>query len=365
MWLPMVGVVVAPLFVSALRPEPPRAAVCLSGDVRGGVEVLENIADRVLRPLAADVFVYMPLKRLLSSDGSERLSPSAELLARLYALPGLMALHIEVENATALLAVEMRRRQHSETAAEHFYELTRAVGGNWLGGIEEVDPAGDGERKRRRHGSGLFQQLSWRRCLEMVEKAELAAGGRQYDWIIPSRMSMFWEYAHIPLELLSPDAVWVPEGMDWGGLNDRHAVIPRRAKIEEGSLTFSEMYLDSWRFIGEGKAAMVLHMALRGDEQPSLSQSGCDPKVDGLVQQPCLNMENWLAIRLRSTGVKVKRLPQFGWLVCEPAPTQAPGPTGTVFRQLVRECEEMGTPYRYAREYGDAREMADCFRDRL
>lgn len=330
-------------------------AVCLSGELRGGPEVLESVVERVLRPLAADVFVYLPLKRTARHDAAH-MSPTVEELSRLYALPGLVSLHVEVEDATALLASEMRRWRPADQ--ELVFELTRRVAGNWLGGIVEPAPESWGGGLWRRPGSGLFQQLSWRRCLEMVERAEGMAG-RRYKWVVPSRTNIHWEHPHVPLELLSPDAVWIPEGMDWGGVNDRHAVVPR-GESEDGRPSISEMYLEAWRFIGEGKAAAVLHMALEGGANVPLEETGCDPRVDGPVSQPCLNMETWLAMRLRATGIKVKRLPRLDWVLCQPGHAEAKWEDGP--RPMLQTCARDGTPYRYADEHAQAQATAECLR---
>jgi len=336
-----------------------RVAVCLGGEIRGerSTEVIQSIVDNVLQPLGADVFVYVPLKRY-----RDLLSPSPEDLLLLHQLPGLKSLHIEQENATATLMSEMYRA-HANNARQVF-EMTRRVAGNWLGGIEEERPRRDSTEEDtratwRRPGNGLLQMLTWRRCLDMVERAESMAEGRRYDWVIPSRLNLQWEHPHIPLELLSRDAVWIPEGMDYGGVNDRHAVVPRGDERSDGSPSASEMYLDSWRFLvgGHAVAALTEYLVHLLPEGATVRHTGCDPDIDGAEHHPCINMENWLALRLNTVGHKVKRLPRFDWVVCQPGMFEAISP--------YRECVGLGTPYRYEEEYTEAIRMSSCLRQQL
>ena len=52
----------------------------------------------------------------------------------------------------------------------------------------------------------------------------------RYDYIVHSRLEFVWLRPHPPLRVLrnlAPRCVWVPGDDDYGGLNDRHAVVPR------------------------------------------------------------------------------------------------------------------------------------------
>lgn len=346
-------------------PQRQRVAVCLRGGLRGGPEVLRSIEQRVLQPLAADVFVYVPLRRRVSgSEGSHSSGePGArpEELQRLAALPGLVALRAEVEDPTALLEAEVRRRQRhaGPGAAEAVMQATLAVAGSWLGGVEEPAPGGQTGERRLRPGAGLVIMLSWYRCLEAVERAEEIAGGQRYDWIVDTRLDAFWEHPHVPLELLSQDAIWVPEGADYGGLNDRHVVLPRQADDKgdvAGRLSPSAMYLEAWRFVAEGKAALLLHELLAGSGY-SVSETGCDTRADGLVDQPCVNSETWLYMRLQAQKVQIKRLPLLSWIACPSrlhlySSTHAPA----------QGCRANGKLYQYEREFTEASLQGNCLR---
>lgn len=53
----------------------------------------------------------------------------------------------------------------------------------------------------------------------------------KYDWYIITRSDFVYEVPHIPMEFLDSRFIWVPDGEDYGGLNDRHTVVHRNDVI--------------------------------------------------------------------------------------------------------------------------------------
>jgi hypothetical protein len=49
----------------------------------------------------------------------------------------------------------------------------------------------------------------------------------RYERFVVTRSDFLWLAPHPPLELLREDRVWIPEGEDWEGINDRHAILDR------------------------------------------------------------------------------------------------------------------------------------------
>ena len=93
--------------------------------------------------------------------------------------------------------------------------------------------------------------------------------------------------------LIQADAVWIPSGSDWeGGINDRHAVMPRR---------HAEAYLSAWKLLTSGRARDVLLESLG------------PLKVDGY---PGPNTENFLKARLHFLEVDYQRFPSVAYLTC-------------------------------------------------
>src|SRR5689334_4005781 len=103
----------------------------------------------------------------------------------------------------------------------------KAGGGTWrrlltpgaqlLGGIE--DPVAE------ECGSGAivlyFRQL-------LAESIDRAAIADDYDWLIVTRSDLLWPVEHPPVESLSPRHIHALDGEGYGGVEDRHLIVPRR-----------------------------------------------------------------------------------------------------------------------------------------
>jgi len=78
-----------------------------------------------------------------------------------------------------------------------------------------------------RHLNVLRELHDRSRCLDLIALQEARSGVR-YTRIVHTRLDLVWLRPHPPLSLLQPDAaVWLANGMDWKGYNDRHAVMSR------------------------------------------------------------------------------------------------------------------------------------------
>jgi hypothetical protein len=49
----------------------------------------------------------------------------------------------------------------------------------------------------------------------------------RYDRFVITRSDFVWLCPHPPLSVLDKDAIWFPDGENWGGLTDRHLVVSR------------------------------------------------------------------------------------------------------------------------------------------
>lgn len=88
-----------------------------------------------------------------------------------------------------------------------------AVRNQWLGGIrgENAHP-----------GSGSIQIFFRWFLLHNILKDGLLA---HYDRFVITRSDFFYYCPHPPIDLLDRDALWIPDGEDYGGLTDRHLVV--------------------------------------------------------------------------------------------------------------------------------------------
>lgn len=85
----------------------------------------------------------------------------------------------------------------------------------WLGGI-----LGEGQHSGSA-GILLFFRLFLKRQLQQSGVLE------QYDRFIVTRSDFIHLTAHVPLEFLQADQIWIPNGEDYGGFTDRHIVASR------------------------------------------------------------------------------------------------------------------------------------------
>lgn len=130
------------------------------------------------------------------------------------------------------------------------------------------------------------------KCLDMIEEHERERGV-QYAWVVVSRTDFRWLAPHPPLDMMSSDSAWIPTGSDWeGGINDRHAVIPRPLAKE---------FLSAWSLITRGQAKDVMLETLGS------------MKVQGY---PGPNTECFLKARLQHFGVPIERFPNVAYLTC-------------------------------------------------
>ncbi|CAN0313142.1 unnamed protein product, partial [Phaeothamnion confervicola] len=90
-------------------------------------------------------------------------------------------------------------------------------------------------------GGAVYQLTDLSRALHMVRARE-ARRGFPYEWVICTRTDFIWLAPHPPLHLLDPTHAWVPSGQDWGGINDRHAVLAR---------PLADIYFSRFKFLAE------------------------------------------------------------------------------------------------------------------
>lgn len=90
------------------------------------------------------------------------------------------------------------------------------VGDQWLGGIR-----GEGEHPG---SAGILLFFRWFLLRHLQQGMLLQA----YDRFVVTRSDYYYEVMHPPLSLLPADYIWIPDGEGWGGVTDRHIIVPRR-----------------------------------------------------------------------------------------------------------------------------------------
>ncbi|CAK9005375.1 unnamed protein product [Durusdinium trenchii] len=191
----------------------------------------------------------------------------------------------------------------------------------------------------RRKGSGLCLIYGQKQCMLMIEDWE-AKRGRPYERIIFSRPDFHWIAPHIPLSYLSTEHIWVMDGEDNGGLNDRHWIFPRH---------LMRVVLGAWDHIVDG-FVVWMHQAAQ--------------------VLPWWGAETFFGLRLMQLGYHelIRRLPVPAFLECSNRYSRKEVDTSAVsvndtarLSESKLRCHLGGPKYRH--EHHQAEKLAACFGD--
>jgi hypothetical protein len=161
---------------------------------------------------------------------------------------------LEIMNADLCLCVA---NNHREDKTNPFYQHARYV---WS--YDEPDDWGDAFDNMQKH-KGLSN--NWRKLLEIKDqwlggvkgegehpgsagillffrmflKESIIKHGvlEQYDRFIVTRSDFMHQIPHVPLTLLDPGYIWIPDGEDYGGYTDRHIVVHRNDILDVLSIS--------------------------------------------------------------------------------------------------------------------------------
>eukprot|EP00746_Dinoflagellata_sp_MGD_P118394 gnl/MRDRNA2_/MRDRNA2_54564_c0_seq1.p1 gnl/MRDRNA2_/MRDRNA2_54564_c0~~gnl/MRDRNA2_/MRDRNA2_54564_c0_seq1.p1 ORF type:complete len:666 (+),score=91.41 gnl/MRDRNA2_/MRDRNA2_54564_c0_seq1:166-2163(+) len=172
-------------------------AICISCQLRNADTLSVNFADHVLKPLGAStnvtIFWVMDISEIV---------PHAELIYKAW-------------NRTYVpIKVPVQERHGDDLWAQ--IQDASASSGNWSINF-----------KTFQEGQMLIREYFKHHCYIAITEEERRRR-HKYDWWIHTRSDMHWLADHPSLPLLNPEFIWIPRGMDWGGINDRHAAVPRR-----------------------------------------------------------------------------------------------------------------------------------------
>lgn len=173
--------------------------VCLIGTLRTNDFTRQNLIEKVIKPLNADLMFCATRMSLEDEKVIDDFSSCNIIDAYLYE-DGKADGYEKLLGEFSSLLPEAQR-QWSE-----FFKIE----GNWLGGM------------KGRRGSGLHLTFN---CWKLLERLQyLKTQGFDYQRFVISRTDLFWLVEHPPLNLLDPQFIWIPTGENYNGYNDRHAV---------------------------------------------------------------------------------------------------------------------------------------------
>lgn len=198
--------------------------VCIIGQLRALEITHESIMQKVIEPLNADLLICV-----------SRLSEKDEDVIKCFKTANIIDVCIYDDGIKyAELSHKFGKGfKHNE------WRKYKEIKDNWLGGIDE------------RPGSGLYLSYNYWKLLENLR--DLESRNISYERYIITRSDFMWVVEHPPLNLLSPRFIWIPEGEDYYGYNDRHAVCSKKNITRY--LSMFEYMLDSraMKYLGHEK----------------------------------------------------------------------------------------------------------------
>ncbi|KAL3923102.1 MAG: hypothetical protein SGPRY_004329 [Prymnesium sp.] len=283
------------------------AAVCFGGYHAVNVYAQgENLRKQLIEPLLADVFLSLTYRR---DDNCSDVA-SCQILKRLQKLQPISKLQLEPMMPTKDLADTLEKLPHWPDVIRTFNNSHRTCTRKPDWRHEDADP--DSTPWTCIHLQNtqyntifspviglntlnvLRQHYALYSCLRLIHSHE-ASHGLQYNRIVHSRLEFVWLAPHPPLRLMDLRCAWVPDGEDYGGLNDRHAVLNREHAV---------LYMARWEMILDGRV-MQNNANLR-------TNTCCGSMSD----------EKWLRNIVHFHHIPVCRFPQLSYLTCCNAQTR-------------------------------------------
>ncbi|HTS53511.1 MAG TPA: hypothetical protein VMH26_09585 [Burkholderiales bacterium] len=237
-------------------------------------------------------------------------------------------------------------QQHAVPAAD--WRSMLRIKGIWQGGIRSPDP--------QPSRSAVLHFSRWL-LLHSLQQDEILD---RYDRFVITRSDLVWSCPHPPLSVLDRDAIWLPDGENYGGLNDRHLVVSR-ADVVNCLNVIEDIVLDPCRLYEEMKhhagwnneQLLAHHLGRKGllhkvkrfpyvmysarsvhDESPTWSRGRYEGSVGHYVKYPReFEAASSYATVIRSRADWESR----GWLSF--TPTRAASRTGSPLLRLRYRCE--------------------------
>ncbi len=176
-----------------------RPLVCMVGTLRAVDLTYQNLIDKVIQPLNADLIFCVSHISGKDEASIDKFSSCNIVDVCIYEEGNDRYEDFLTHYLNKLTAAEKQQWQQ-------YFEIE----GNWLGGIKD------------RRGSGFHLNFNYGKLLEQLN--QLKNKGLEYQRFIITRTDFVWTIEHPYLSLLDPQLIWMPTGESYNGYNDRHAV---------------------------------------------------------------------------------------------------------------------------------------------
>lgn len=203
-----------------------RALICFIGTLRSLNITVNSLKKNLIEPLNADVAFCV--SRMSSEDENKLLELPQEKIVD--------CCIYEDANAGYEKLCDSISSARLGTMPNFPWRKTLSINGNWLGGLTEIP------------GSGMHLNYNYFKLNERLKRSPIRLNN--YTHFIVTRTDFEWLAPHPPLHLLNQGLVWIPEGEDYHGYNDRHVVCSAR-NIDQ--------YLNFFDALISGEAYGYLH----------------------------------------------------------------------------------------------------------
>ncbi len=199
---------IIPLFV--LHADEKRALVIILSETREHELTYNNFAENVLKPLQADLAVCIGTRHNYAYDNPFFQNATYRFC---YPEPGDYA--TAFDEAYHLIVSE----NPSITRPFHWHPFLK-IKDQFLGGIKD--------RLDEHSGSGgILIFFRWFLLHNILQNDLL----NKYDFFVITRSDFIFTLPHPSLSVLSEDCIYIPDGEAYGGVTDRHVILPKKFVI--------------------------------------------------------------------------------------------------------------------------------------
>jgi hypothetical protein len=181
-----------------------RPLICFIGTLRALDITADGLKKHLIDPLDADVAVCV--SRISNEDETKLAVLPQEKIVD-------CCIYEDADEGYQQLCDSISRKRMGAMPSFPWQKLL-TIDGNWLGGLKGIP------------GSGMHLNYNYYKLKQRLQFLRIQE--KKYTHFIITRTDLQWLSSHPPLQLLNDFLIWIPEGEDYHGYNDRHAVCSGR-----------------------------------------------------------------------------------------------------------------------------------------
>jgi hypothetical protein len=239
------------LVATALFGKNPKTLVIILGETRAHELTYENIKKNLIDELGVDLAVCIGVKEDYCWDNPFYKNAKYRFTYQEPADYGSLF--------DAAYEQIVKTRSSSSSPPMHWREFLK-IPDQFLGGIQDSQHQHPGS-------AGILVFCRWFLLTHLLEHNLLD----RYDFFIITRSDYIYKLPHPKIHLFSPDKIYIPDGERYGGVTDRHVVLPKKwvisylnilqQMVSEGESYYKE--LEKWQPVNLEKL-IQFHLTRQG-----------------------------------------------------------------------------------------------------